>query len=627
MKIFFIKDGVSELEIYPEPGLTFCRVLHSIGDQHDGVQEIYYGLEALLVKDQDDHTPQTFHKTAQEVIHKAEEYADPADRWVSLSGFRGVSRTLANVLYERTLFFDVDFHEPYTHEEASQLAFDSFYKLKEAVVAGQFPEPTMVTYTTRGLGIYFVLDRPIFHTEAARKLLDSFNMTKKCYFRWLEQVLEMKLDNQVLDASRVCRIPGFKHSKTGKWAQLLYVSHDEEGNLTRIPSLNYLIGRYREAHPVEVQRTEPQPFVEVQHTEQRQLEDQNTEATSRVSGQSGETVANNSYEYCCCVLESLRELLEMRGYCMPGHREVYIFIFYNFLSQLVPKEEAQAETLQVASFFVDENGESYELPRHEVLGAMRSVGAAKWGPVYKQRGPVRHFPDEIRGYYLFSVRELRDKLGITNEENRRLPLTQFASNSVAALRKAETEARRQRRAELIKECKEQNPELSYDGIVTKLNRLKEVKEAKMKISRRIVSKVLEEVKQQEKAVAAYNKHLIAKYLVEHPEVRGYQVAEKFDVSPMFVSKIKQNLEELLVERSMPESIPEPPKIKEKKVTLNLTFQNENKSLCIGIKGDRYYRERLEQEAEIVAYRDVLPQEPEIEISPEIWDMVEEALEL
>lgn len=612
MKIAFINDG--NFDLYEEPALTFCRILHCITDQNDGLQEIYHGRIALLVRDEDLRTEQTFLSTAQEAIYRAEGYEELVDRWVSLAGFRGYERKASKILYERTLFFDLDFHEPYSHEEAFELAFASFHRLRAAWREGRFPEPTMVTFTTRGLGIYFVLENPIYHTERAERLVECFNRTKNCFFHWLEQILETRLDRQVLDASRVCRIPGFKHPVTGKVVQLLHVKHDEAGNVIRVPSLNDLIGAYKEAHRWE-------------ETEVQQPAEQVTRNSQRQDGQpmASQNTVSDSYAYCCCVLESLRLLLEIRNFCMSGCRESFIFLLYNFLSQLVPRDEAQAEVMQVATFFADENGEVAELSRAEVIGAIRAVEKAKWGPLQKQRGAVRHWPEEIRGYYLYSSGQIVSKLDITTEELRKLPLAQFACSNAAAQRRERHEAMIQRRKELILECKKENPELTYAAISKKLNRLREVRESDMKMSRRIVEKVLSEEMQQEREEAEYQKHLIAKHLAEHPEVRGHQVAKLFEVSTTTVSVVKNNLEKWLPDRPRPDSIPEPPKAKEKKEKpLNLTFRSENRSLCILVPGSKYHEALLALEAR-EADEPVYTEDVEEDIDPEIWKMVEEAL--
>ena len=184
----------------------------------------------------------------------------------------------------------------------------------------------------------------------------------------------------------------------------------------------------------------------------------------------------------------------------------------------------------------------------------------------------------------------------------------------------------QRRKELILECRKKNPELTYDAISKKLNRLREVRESEMKISRRIVEKELTEVKRQEREEAEYRKHLIARHLAEHPEVRGHQVAKRYEVSTATVSVVKNNMEKWLPDRPRPESIPEPPKVKEKKEKpLNLTFRGENRSFCISVPSSKYHEALLALEARAVD-EPFYTEDADGDIDPEIWKMVEEALE-
>ena len=134
------------------------------------------------------------------------------------------------------------------------------------------------------------------------------------------------------------------------------------------------------------------------------------------------------------------------------------------------------------------------------------------------------------------------------------------------------------------------------------------------------------MKRQEREEAEYRKHLIARHLAEHPEVRGHQVAKRYEVSTATVSVVKNNMEKWLPDRPRPESIPEPPKVKEKKEKpLNLTFRGENRSFCISVPSSTYHEALLALEARAVD-EPFYTEDADGDIDPEIWKMVEEALE-
>ena len=134
------------------------------------------------------------------------------DRWISQSSFSRENRRLVNFRETRLLFSDLD---TYKHERLKNVAIDQqVIELLWLCSLEELPPPSVVVFSGRGLQAKWLL------TEAveARALL-WWRVCQRAIARRLEPLCA---DHAALDPSRVLRVVGTTHSKTGELVRVVY---------------------------------------------------------------------------------------------------------------------------------------------------------------------------------------------------------------------------------------------------------------------------------------------------------------------------------------------------------------------------------------------------------------------
>lgn len=161
-----------------------------------------------------------------------EKYSRSNNIYVSLNGFTKYGRKSEDIRQINAIYFDLDMHnkevlDKYSTEE-EQLDFidecigNTLNLLYDAILQEEIPEPTMITNTGRGLGIFYILDRSIacakgknerqvtywkqIYNGLALKFKEILTEDNNELAKHPEAILEFD-DKVVADVSRVTRMP------------------------------------------------------------------------------------------------------------------------------------------------------------------------------------------------------------------------------------------------------------------------------------------------------------------------------------------------------------------------------------------------------------------------------------
>lgn len=161
-----------------------------------------------------------------------EEYCNSNNIYVSLNGFTKYGRKSEDIRQINAIYFDLDMHNKevlnkYSTEEEKLDFIDecignTLNLLYDAILQEEIPEPTMITNTGRGLGIFYVLDRSIacakgknekqvmywkqIYNGLALKFKEILTEDNNDLAKQPEAILEFD-DKVVADVSRVTRMP------------------------------------------------------------------------------------------------------------------------------------------------------------------------------------------------------------------------------------------------------------------------------------------------------------------------------------------------------------------------------------------------------------------------------------
>ncbi len=340
--------------------------------------------------------------------------ASRGDSYVSVSAFCGDRRTAGGLRQVVDLFFDVDVvraHVTGSMADADASKDAALALLEAAVAAGEFPEPSMVVDTGRGLQLHLLLGRSVSARRAGGRpntaLLQHVARLHSKLMGKLEQALSeiewlVEVDRSCSDFTRLCRLPGTWNSKAGCMARLVSASGPVHG----IDALRSYV-RFGEA-PARASR----PAGLKAHR-------------SGCEPSSGASCGAFLVDARTAALESLQLSRRRRGEDM-GYRNEMVWAYMNNLFNCMPIEGAYAAAEAFNARF------SRPLPQSELLATMRGL---------KRRG---------RPYRLSNAR-LAEHIGMTQEE---IESTGFmaACSSRAVERRLACEAtaeRRERRNALI----------------------------------------------------------------------------------------------------------------------------------------------------------------------------------
>ena len=165
-------------------------------------------------------------------LNELEEYSHSNNIYVSINGFTKYGRKSEDIRQINAIYFDLDMHnkeilKQYCDAEEKMGYIDecvgnTLNLLYDAILQEEIPEPTMITNTGRGLGIFYVLDRSIacakgknekqvnywkqIYYGLASKFKSIINAENNELAKHPEAILEFD-EKVVADVSRVVRMP------------------------------------------------------------------------------------------------------------------------------------------------------------------------------------------------------------------------------------------------------------------------------------------------------------------------------------------------------------------------------------------------------------------------------------
>lgn len=165
-------------------------------------------------------------------LNELEEYSHSNNIYVSLNGFTKYGRKSEDIRQINAIYFDLDMHNKDIlnkyHTTAEKLDFidecigNTLNLIYDAIHQEDIPEPTMITNTGRGLGVFYVLDRSIacakgknekqvtywkqIYNGLALKFKEILSAENNELAKHPEAILEFD-DKVVADVSRVTRMP------------------------------------------------------------------------------------------------------------------------------------------------------------------------------------------------------------------------------------------------------------------------------------------------------------------------------------------------------------------------------------------------------------------------------------
>lgn len=298
--------------------------------------------------------------------------------YTSINTFRSYKRVADDVFNYSGIFIDLDGHDFSTEEKLNKAIERTKEKLKHLYETEQITPPTMITYTGRGLGLFYVLSRSIANIPKNRKsikLLDDVKVALTAKYRKLlsERGL-LQVDETVKDAARVCRLPLTLNKKCNRWCRLIHISYTEEDEI-----------RYCDLK---------------QLAEENHLFDEINEV--RRTLRSAKVVSLDAYRlpFLTIRLQKIEKLQELREYDCQGYREYMAFIYYNAAKQIHGTRAAETLTMNFNSRFKQPLG-------IEELGHIKSVVDGNVSPT-----------KDYEGFYKLPDRWIIESLNISTEENK-----------------------------------------------------------------------------------------------------------------------------------------------------------------------------------------------------------------
>lgn len=352
--------------------------------------------------------------------------------YMSLNVFTGANRRSSDVFAYTNIAVDIDCHEgdsadPHFIWEHLQKKFET----------GLLPYPTMVTYTGRGLGVFYTLERSIpaqtkgmskKKKKAAKKALFLRELTYKALFSAYKKELETfgcVIDTCVSDCARVMRVPGTLNQRSGTVCSLLGVYKQND-------AINYVSLRAL-ANEVGVRILTPE------EREAKKIERiKNATASDRTK-----------YKMARGRLRKLEALIDLRNKNSEteGYRDNLLFVAHAFSC------EGGMDSEKV----VRHMNELFAKPFCE-RALMRRVRTFE-----KSEEHMKKRTDGKKSYYTFSNERLIELLAITEEEKKAIGL----NNQSQLVMRAENRTAKKLRDEKILSLFEQG--YLYDEIADAVN--------------------------------------------------------------------------------------------------------------------------------------------------------------
>ncbi len=269
--------------------------------------------------------------------------------YVSLATFqkRDGARDSYNVFNQSIMYFDIDTHAIENKEEMFTVLHQAADALTAAYDGNVLPIPTMINFTGRGFGIFYILAHSI--NDRIPELKKTRLAFKGIYSRLLKKYQEVlkdvegtEVDTAVMDKARLVRVAGTLNPNSGTRCRTIFRNEDGYGHMTYVSSLDDL-GKY----------------VKVKHY------------TPSKKDKCYKPRYNTSVESALKKrVEALNKLIEMRK-DEVGQRHMTLFIAYQTLAVIYNEQDAYIVLKAMNSRYV------CPLSERELMGIVRSTKRKK----------------------------------------------------------------------------------------------------------------------------------------------------------------------------------------------------------------------------------------------------------
>lgn len=349
-----------------------------------------------------------------------EKYADNTNCYIPLNLFagkyrlsddktkRGWFRTDSDVSYVNGILVDFDIMKnkgkvssiSYSIKEGDELVDKIIDDMNELVDEEKMVYPTLLTKSGRGLQYIILYNEPIKKTDSEamfkhRKLYATITT----YLQGLYDRNLVEVDTAVTDAPRICRLPGTKHIKNDRYAEL------QEYNATCYYDLDELCDLFEVDFTPEEKKKAGRPKKNVENSKKNATKKKNTSSSSN-EGVKYRPIGPKELPKLSAILRKdikgrismMEKLAKLRGMVSGDMREVMCFWYYCHQRQISLPIVAMQLTYHFNQSF-DE-----PLSEKELFRCIRNV---------QTHNGANDYPD---GYYICQRETLASKLCMSEEE-------------------------------------------------------------------------------------------------------------------------------------------------------------------------------------------------------------------
>lgn len=160
--------------------------------------------------------------------------------YITVNRFAGNRRLSDKVFCYNGFFIDLDAHED-TDDVILVKKENTVKALRKAIASGEICNYTMLTDSGRGLGLYFVLAQSIAGYGNTEKQIRFFKSIYKKLAKKIAEILcsddTLDVDMNVLDSTRLCRLPGTYNYNSHTYCRLTEVNADAKYTLSEIANI------------------------------------------------------------------------------------------------------------------------------------------------------------------------------------------------------------------------------------------------------------------------------------------------------------------------------------------------------------------------------------------------------
>lgn len=400
-------SGTSAIKEENEQEL-FLKLLYH--DSHNG-----HAIRFTLSGDKT-HKKTFANKNPQKIAYKGKKF----NAYASINTFKGMRRLSNEVFNYGCIYLDIDGHD--LPDDVLKEELGRTRKLiADAYDGSEITPPTIIDFTGRGFGIFYILDRSIANIEKNRKIIEYLHSVREKLFKRYEELLskagiKLTMDAAVLDDARVARMPGTVNQSNGEVCHIIFWNNsDGKTNYCSLSEIYNGSGLDRYSRKKPQQKTQ---FYKYTDLKQRYFLKKR--------------------------MESLEKYQESDKYICSNKRDLLCFIYYNAAKQILGHDEAAEALNNFNEKFV------HPLDKAEIENIIRVTDRNKC-------------PDH-EGYYKLNNKWIMDKLSMTQEEADTCGLGASRRKIEREETKRKNEEKRKNRRERIREYALNHTEMTYTEI-------------------------------------------------------------------------------------------------------------------------------------------------------------------